>query len=348
MKAHNAMRKVTIQAIAERAGVSRGTVDRVLHNRPNVKPEIQQRVQRIVSSTGYGAQGADGDNGKKHIGVLLPGNDWFGVDLKKEWMRGFQDARQTVEMFGISVELVECETDLPNEFAERIAALQASGLNGLAISAKNNLVMRRIIDDLAAQGIPVVTYNSDIQDSGRICFVGQDLYRSGRVAADLITKYTGAQDDMLIVAGNLEIDAHRQRVAGFIDKCEAAGKARQRLQVVESFNEYVMTYEKVLEQLERRPALRAVYMANESVAACVEAIERSGRQGPIMVVGNDLTTVTRRLLKEGMVDFIIEQDLYWQGYQPVMLLKDLLQSPGMQPEPLLFTKMKVMNAENIG
>ena len=41
-------RKVTINMVAERAGVSRGTVDRVLNQRPHVKPELYERIVRAM------------------------------------------------------------------------------------------------------------------------------------------------------------------------------------------------------------------------------------------------------------------------------------------------------------
>ena len=46
-------KRITINTIAERAGVSRGTVDRVLNGRPHVKPEIAERVLRTMRELGY-------------------------------------------------------------------------------------------------------------------------------------------------------------------------------------------------------------------------------------------------------------------------------------------------------
>lgn len=45
--------KITIQHIATRAGVSRGAVDKVIHNRPGVREEVRQRVLRVIAETGY-------------------------------------------------------------------------------------------------------------------------------------------------------------------------------------------------------------------------------------------------------------------------------------------------------
>lgn len=339
------MRKVTIQMIADCAGISRGTVDRVLHNRPSVKAEIREQVWEVAAKLGYATDHRE--TVSKRIGILLPGSGWFDENLKQEWLRGVQDARRIVEPLGLQVEVVECTTDLPNEVVERVQKMKTEALSGVALSAQNSPVIQKLIRSLTEDGIKVVTYSSDIPDSGRICFVGQDVYRSGRVAADLISKFVSGSDEILLVAGNLEIDGHKQRVKGFCDKCKASGISPDRITIIESFNEYLLTYEKVSEVLARKPALKAIYMANESVAACAEAVSQSGRQDKLMVVGNDLTEVTKRLLKEGSVDFIIEQNVYWQGYQPIILLKDLLTLPESRIEPMIFTDISVINSENM-
>ena len=318
-----AMRKVTIQMIAERAGVSRGTVDRVLHDRPSVTPEIRERVQRLAKQLGYGEPDDGIPRVRARIGVFLPGSDWFSADLKREWLCGVHDAQKIIEPLGYEVGVIECETDLPNELDEQIERFRSDGMDGAVISARNTPAAQRIIRRLTEQHIPVITFSSDLPESGRTCFIGEDPYRSGRVAADLITKYIRPDDEILIVVGNLEIDAHAQRVGGFCDKCLESGISQDRLHIVQSFNEYVLTGERVSEQLKRSDRIRAVYMATESVAACAEAVQNCHRKNSVMIVGNDLTAITRRLLKSDKIDFIIEQDLYRQGYQPIIQLKEI-------------------------
>ena len=46
-------RKVTINMVAKQAGVSRGTVDRVLNQRPHVKPELHERIVKAMKELGY-------------------------------------------------------------------------------------------------------------------------------------------------------------------------------------------------------------------------------------------------------------------------------------------------------
>ena len=67
--------KVTAQWIAEQCGVSRGTVDRVVNGRPNVAPEVRERVQKIISEYGYktavAAAGRPCGTRAFRIGVIL-------------------------------------------------------------------------------------------------------------------------------------------------------------------------------------------------------------------------------------------------------------------------------------
>ena len=65
--------KVTAQWIAEQCGVSRGTVDRVVNGRPNVAPEVRERVQKMINEYGYKTpaqrQAARAGRGAYRIGV---------------------------------------------------------------------------------------------------------------------------------------------------------------------------------------------------------------------------------------------------------------------------------------
>ena len=46
-------KRPTIQTVAELAGVSRGTVDRVLNNRSYVRADVRPRVLNAIEETGY-------------------------------------------------------------------------------------------------------------------------------------------------------------------------------------------------------------------------------------------------------------------------------------------------------
>ncbi|NUQ36690.1 MAG: LacI family DNA-binding transcriptional regulator [Caldilineales bacterium] len=45
--------KATLEQVAKLAGVSRSTASRVLNGRPNVRPEVRERVLQVMNTLGY-------------------------------------------------------------------------------------------------------------------------------------------------------------------------------------------------------------------------------------------------------------------------------------------------------
>lgn len=329
-------KRATIQMVAEKAGVSRGTVDRVINSRGYVKEEVRERVLDAMRNLEYmpvhmeQAQ-ALGLFTSKHtckLGVLLP--DWGGHFLKEISM-GIEGARKFLKDFGTEVITERCETELPGEFAEKVDALIKQGAQGIAICSKNHPIIAEKINQTAKDEIPVITYNSDIPGTKRLCFVGEDIRRSGKVAGELMSKCIPAGAKVLAAVGNLEFDGHKQRLQGFLDQMKKNGFAAPNIEIVQTYNDYSLSYKKVAETLEKIPDLAGIYMANHSVTACAEAVSNAEKEGKIRVISHDTTEETRRLLKQGSVDFVIEQDLYTQGYQPLILLYNLIEK-GEKPE----------------
>ena len=317
----------TIQMVAELAGVSRGTVDRVLNDRPHVNEEVRRRVLEAMRELGYISprevyrRQADAAIRPLTLGVLLP--NWEG-QFRTEVTEGVRQACEELEESKVRVLVRRCETDLPQEAVELLEAMEANGAEGFAVCAVNDPAIQGWIAAKVAEGIPCVTFNSDLPESGRLCFVGQDIRQAGRVAAGLLFKCVSGQGPILATAGNLKFDGHRQRLDGFRERLAELGFPAERLIVRETYNDYEMTLRVVSESLESWPDLRGVYMANLSVSGCCAAIQRAGRTGKVHVVCHDINESVRKLICSGAVDFTIPQDLTRQGYTPLLLLRDHL------------------------
>ena len=84
-----------------------------------------------------------------------------------------------------------------------------------AVCAVNDPSIEKGISVLAEAGSPCVTFNSVLPGSRRLCFVGQDIRKAGRVAAGLMRKCLPPECTVLAMVGNLKFDGHRQRLDGF-------------------------------------------------------------------------------------------------------------------------------------
>lgn len=336
----------TIQMVADLAGVSRGTVDRVLNNRPHVNEEVRQRVLEAVRETGYAPLSGRRQTGAAArsltLGVLLP--NWEG-QFRAEVDRGIRRACAELEEANVRVLLRRCETDPPQEALRLLEDMRRDGAEGFAVCAVNDPSVERWIAARAAEGTPCVTFNSDLPASGRLCFVGQDIDQAGRVAAGLLHKCVSGQGPILATAGNLKFDGHRRRLEGFRRRLEELGFPAGQILVRETFNDYETTRRVVRETLEEQPELRGVYMANLSVSGCCAALAQAGKTGQVHVVCHDVNAGIRQLIRSGAVDFTIPQDLESQGYAPLLLLRDHLRKrtvPGNLPG-----RVQILCAENL-
>lgn len=305
--------------------------------------EIHAGLAEILETLREYLGTADASKKPYKLGVLLP--NWRGY-FKKEVLRGIEDAGTLLRDYSIEVIVQTCETDLPDEAVERIDELVAQHVDGIALCAKDHSSIAEKVNVLHAQGIPVVTFNSDLSGCERLCFVGQDLIRGGRVAGELMAKYLSPDDILLIAIGNPEFNAHRLRLQGFCERIYERGFTGRNLEIIETYNDYSLTYQKVRDALERHPDILGIYMANHSVSGCAEALRDIGRRCKVHVISHDLTDATKRLLKTGEIDFAIAQNIYQQGYRPLILLREYLQKhicPEMETAPI-----EILCSENIG
>lgn len=344
-------KRPTIQMIADRAGVSRGTVDRVINNRSYVKEEVRARVLTALQELEYfsprqlhqqvlQAQ----DFAPLRFGVILP--NWVGHSMT-EFQRGIADAQEELKDFHVTVLIRECRTEIPDEVLELVDDLCEQHVNGIALCAVNDFAIEQKIAQITEQGIPVITFNSDLPQSKRICFIGQDYRKSGRIAGELMSKCVSHSARILAMVGNLEYNGHRTRLEGFCERMHELGFQNDQLEIAETYNDYSVTYKKVLSALQNTPRPEGIYMANRSVVGCVEAVKAAGLTGQVRIIVHDVSDTTRRLLKEGSLDLTISQDLYRQGYQPLILLRELLQKNKQPAANNMRNNISVICAENL-
>jgi LacI family transcriptional regulator len=340
----------TIEMIAQRANVSRGTVDRVLNDRSYVRGEVRQRVLDAIRELGYVSPRQAHERQLTpaleplRLGVLLP--NWGGY-FRAEVDGGIARARRELADFGVEILVRCCATDLPEEAVGFLDQLRREGCRGLAVCALSDSAIESRVSELAEAGIPCVTFNSDLPGSRRLCCIGQDIRQAGRVAGELMSRCVAPGARVLATLGNLKFDGHRQRLEGFCQRMAERGFPREQIAVAETFNDYAVTLQVVGDALAADPGLSGVYMANLNVTACAEAVRRAGLQGRVRVICHDENESIRRLLQEGSVDFTIPQDMARQSYLSLLFLRELLQK-GRMPDPGRYaSRISVVCAENL-
>ena len=332
---------VTIKEIAKIANVSRGTVDRALHKRGGVNPEVEERILAIAESLGYQpnelGKALQGINKKSNIGLLLPSieNPFFADLIKGAMKRGTE-----LENYGINIILKQMRGYDPEEQAEAIDVLvKEKGINALAFTPSNSPVIIDKIRELVDQGIFVATVNADIIGSARNCFVGVDFHKGGRLAAGLCGLFN-ENARIYIVNGSEKLLSHEQRINGFRETIEKRFPKAEIAGVQACDDNKFQAYNIVRTVLEEDSRIDMIYVVGEGITGVCAAInEYSSRN--IKVVCFDDVPHTVKLFNEGKVHATICQQPFQQGYRAIQACYSAVVGSDVKEEIILDQVIKI-------
>ena len=341
--------RATIKMIAEKAGVSIGTVDRVLHDRPYVKAEVRERVLQVMEELEYRpnrmASALAMSGTARRLAFIQPG--WVSDYIRGEMEAGVARFREERRDYNVTVDV---RTYPEGDMAECLALVDRAvdeGAQAVALCASDCPEVRAKLEELAKKNIHVATYNSDIAGAPRLCYVGEDARHAGRVAGEIAAKFLRPGEPYLVAYAGPAYAGHKGRADGFLERLEELGLRREDCRVVFTHNDYAETYRAVRQALSEEPELRYIYMVTLSVPGCVDAIRAAGREGTVRVLSHDNGPDIRRLLREGAVDFTIGQDLSYQSYRALHLLFRAVAEHKLPEKDCYYPASPILNAETI-
>ena len=319
----------TIKEIAERAGVSRGTVDRVLNNRGAVCAETEERIRAIIKELDYKPNKAGmalaAQKKKYLIGIILfsKQNPFFD-----EVMEGFQEKADELSVYGceITVKRVAYHPDA-----------QLTPYNDERICSELN--------HLSKAGIPVITVNSDAEHTNRLTYVGSDFYKSGNAAGALMKLVTSENVYLGIINGDSNILCHSQRYSGFVDTLSKD----KRFKVVkqgENFDDDQKSYALVSEMLNNHPEINALYFTAGGVYGGCRAVIDSSRQDVKIITFDDVPT-TLEMMERDIITATICQQPYWQGSKSLDLMFAYLLNPQTEVDENYYSELTIKIREII-
>ncbi|WRS27722.1 LacI family DNA-binding transcriptional regulator [Oscillospiraceae bacterium MB08-C2-2] len=340
----------TIKQIAYLAGVSRGTVDRVLNRRGHVNTETETKVLSIVEALGYSPNrlGKNLSIRKKgfRFGYILFGSV-TGNPFFEDMLVGIRHKVMELEQYGIEVEVLHTALDDPMKQVALMDDLVAKGANGIALTPIQHPLVEAKINELADKGIPVITANSDLENSKRLAYVGSDGLKGGRTAAGLLCLITGGKSNIGIVMGSKDVRGHVQRVQGFSDYVEENYPDMHIADIVTNNDDDLESYDETLKMLQNHPEIDSIFLVSGGVRGTCRAVQSMNLAGKLRIVSFDMVPYTRKMIKEGVIYASIGQQPEVQGGKPLDILLDYL---GMDTPPLqekYFTQNEIKIRENL-
>ncbi|MGB3352670.1 MAG: LacI family DNA-binding transcriptional regulator [Mycobacterium sp.] len=326
-----------VREIAQQAGLSEATVDRVLHHRPGVRENTVAEVNQAIA-----------DLDKQRAQLRLNGRRYL-IDIVMQTPQRFSDAFRAAveaELPAFAPAMLRArfhlwESGSTEQMVEALSRIRGS--HGVVLKAQDQPEVAEAVDRLTESGVPVVTYATDVPTSSRCGYVGIDNHGAGVTAAYLVDQWLGrAPSDVLITLSRTVFRGEGEREVGFRSALRSSGRAVVEVSGSDGLD---ATNERlVLDALERHPAVEAVYSVGGGNVATVAAFEKLGRACRVFVA-HDLDADNRRLLREGRISVVLHNDLRADAR---LALRLILQERGALPvEPARPAPIQVVTPFNV-
>ncbi len=338
---------VTIKKIAEICGVSRGTVDRVINNRGNVKKETEEKILRIAKELEYtpnmAAKSLSAKKRKITIGVVLVAE---GISFFDDILKGMYQAQRELDDYGISLVVktmkgydVQTQLELIDSIADKVSALILNPISDVRLEYK--------INKLAEAGIPVATVNTDIESSKRMFYVGSNYVKGGEIACGMLALITGGKANIGILSGSSSLVSHNRRISGFKQICQEKYPNFNVLAYGQTNDDEIQAFEVTEKMLREQPELDTLYIAGAGVYGACRAVISSGREKNFNVICFDRVPSTIEMMERGLIKATICQQPFTQGNRSIHLMFNYLVS-GNKPDKVQYiVKNEIRIAENI-
>lgn len=276
----------TMDDVAQVAGVSRGTVSRVLNGGRNVSPPALAAVQRAIRKTGYVVN--------QHARSLVTQrSDSVAFILAEPQDRLFEDPNFNILLRGCTQALAERDITLlltiagTPEDRKRISRYVTAGHVDAALLVSDH-VGSPLISELLGRSLPVVACGRPLGHEREISYATADD-RDGARQMVTYLKSQGYQR-IGIITGQLDTSGGVDRLAGYRD---ILGEPDPRLVVTGDYTR--ASGERAMERLLRQaPGLDAVFVCSDLMAAgAIAVLQRAGKRIPedVAVGGFDDSTV---------------------------------------------------------
>lgn len=298
--------KITMQQIADIAGVTRATVDKVVHNRPGVRPATREHIQKILTEYNYQTTRAPSCTAaplpkKMAVVTLAPSYDYYFQDLKT----GMDEQMKLYQGSGMTADYYYYDSVDPESLLSTLSYLEREAVDLLALRGVNYPGVSASISRLIKKGIPVLTFDSDLPETDRFCFIGEDLKLTGRICASLMAKLLDGEGQIAIIGSSLNTNSTAGRFEGFLSLLSEEFPGIKVVKKLETLGQHSITYAKVREVLREYTDLKGIWNAISCNEDMIQAITDAGKLGDLKIISLTFSPAVVQLIRQNKIDFTL-------------------------------------------
>ncbi len=341
------MKKYTIKDIAELAGVSKGTVDRVIHNRGKVSKKALDKVTKLLEEIDYQPNpiARNLKNNKVYkICVVLPNPD--EDSFWKPCVDGVNQAKEDFKSFLVDIKLFFFSPNDTTSYKEINSQVLKSSPDAVLLSPLFYKESINVVNNYKEGGVIVSMFNNQIDIKQVVSFVGQDLYQSGRVAARLMYMIVPKKSNIIIchIDETFNNAIHMQKKErGFRDYFEELDALQYTIHTINVNKENLK--KSIHKILKVQKDVTGIFVTTSKAHNVVEVLQENNYKD-IKVIGYDLLEENTHFLKNNIISFLIHQSPRAQTFLGLtFLIEHFLFNKEIPNKKLL--PIDIINSENL-
>ena len=343
--------KIRIKDIAERAGVSVGTVDRVLHERPNVSPKALDKVKKALEEMDYKPNmyaSALAYNKSYNFFMVLPKHE--SEAYWEEIEEGASTACDRLRDFRVSYKVAYYNRFDTSTFAKTMTEVLRQQPDGVIVVPSQLDITRKYTDIMHEQGIPFILLDSYMPDLRPLAFFGQDSFSSGFFAARMLMIIASKEKEIMLMKqmrnGNVASKQQENRETGFRHYMHDHYPNVTIHEVNLSLDEKRESYDAILKKFfEEHPLVHHCITFNSKAHLVGEYLLRSNRRN-IQIMGYDMVPKNAECVRQGSISFLIAQHAFMQGYACIDTLFNAIILK-KEVDPVNYMPIELLTKENI-
>jgi LacI family transcriptional regulator len=344
-------KKSTIKDIALMAGVSIGTVDRVIHERGEVAEKTKLKVQQILKETNYSPNVmAQVLKSKKrfHLVSLLPAPSEDNPFWKKHPL-GMARAIEELDPFPVTLSQVTFDMESEDDFQKKTGIVLGLKPDGVLLAPIFKSESISFCSRLHEENIPFVFIDEYIENTSFLAYIGENIFQSGRVAGQLTDMITPEKSDLMVVtiARNIQNVHHlTNRSEGFLSYFRKSGKNIGKkiiINIPEPSSDNVKNA--IDKALLDNPGIGSVFITGSRSYLIALYLEKRKLKS-IDLIGYDLLDLNVKFLKSGITRFLIGQRPEEQTYKGIKKLFEYLYLHKI-PDKIEYLPVDIVTSENV-
>ena len=343
--------KIRIKDIAERAGVSVGTVDRVLHNRPNVSTKALEKVNKALQEMDYKPNryaSALAYNKSYTFYCVIPKHD--SEAYWEEIEEGANRACEHFRDFHISMQMRYYNRFSTETFAKTLSEIMKLQPDGVIVVPSKLDITSRYAEQMREHNIPFILLDSYMPELKPLSFFGQDSLSSGYFAARMLMMLAPKEKEIMLMKqmrnGNVASRQQENREIGFRHYMSEHFPGVSIHEVNLALDEKRERYDSILERFfDEHPHVHHCITFNSKAHLVGEYLQRSNRRN-IQIMGYDMVPKNADCVRQGSISFLIAQHAFLQGYACIDTLFNAIVLK-KEVNPVNYMPIELLTKENI-